>query len=82
MTPIELKSVKKGDIFYERVPLHWHKFEALEDCKHKEDIEIMNKLFKQYSVLVRNEHAEERHLLVTEGLSYYCGKYFKPNGND
>jgi hypothetical protein len=82
MTPIELKNVKKGDVFYERGGLHWYKFEALEDCRCKGDIEIQGKLYKQYTVYTRNEFEEEGYLLVTEGLPHYSGKYFKQDGND
>lgn len=80
MTPIELKKVKKGDIFYERGGLHYYKFEALEDCRYKGDIEIQSKLYKQYIVNVRNEHNEESYLLHTECLPHYANQYFTQNG--
>lgn len=82
MTPMELKHVKKGDVFYEQVKLHRYKFEALEDCCCKDDMEIQGKMYKQYTVLTCNEFKEERYLLVTERLPHYSSKYFKQHGND
>jgi len=81
MTPIELKNVKKGDVFYERGGLDWYKFEALEDCRYKGDIEIQDKFYKQYIVNVRNEFQEETYLLHTECLPHYAKQYYT-NGND
>lgn len=77
MEPIEIKNIKAGDIFYERGGLDWYKFEALEDCRYKGEIEIMGKNYKQYIINVRNEFNEETYLLVTEGLPQYAKKYYK-----
>lgn len=77
MSPIEVKDIKQGDIFYERGGLDWYKLEALEDGRYKGDIEIQEKTYKQYQVKVRTEHNEELYILVTEGLQHYNGKYYK-----
>lgn len=77
MTPIELTSVKKGDIFYEQTGLKLYKFEALEDCRYKQDIEIQDKMYKQYIVNVRNEYNEETYLLHTQCLPHHAGRYCK-----
>ena len=77
MEPIDIKNIKKGDVFYERGGLNWYKFTALEDCKDKGYITIAKKDYKQYMVNVENEFGETTYLLVTDGLSHYCGKYYK-----
>ena len=81
MVIIQIKDVKKGDIFYEKIGLHKYKFEALDDAKYKGDIKIAGESYKQYMVNIKNEYNEITYLLVTEGLSHYNGKYFK-DGND
>lgn len=82
MIQIQLKDVKKGDIFYEKVGLHEYKYEALEDAVDKGFIKIAGNDYKQYMVHMKNEHNEISYLLVTEGLVHYNGKYYKKNGND
>lgn len=77
VTPIELKDIKRGDIFYERGSMDWYSLSALEDSHYKGDIEIMGKSYKQYQVKVKTEFNEELYVLVTEGLPHYSGKYFK-----
>ena len=77
MIPIELKDVKRGDIFYQTVGLKEYRFEALEDSVDKGYITIAKQEYKQYMVNIRNEYGEESYLMVTEGLAHYNGKYYK-----
>jgi len=81
MKAINLKEIKKGDVFYERGGLDWYKFQALNDAKHIGQVEIMDNLYDQYKVNVLNEFGERTHLMITEGLQQYNGKYYT-NGND
>jgi hypothetical protein len=81
MKAINLKEIKKGDIFYERGGLDWYKFQALGDAKCIGQVEIMDKVYDQYKVNVLNEFGEKTYLMVTEGLQQYNGKYYT-NGND
>jgi hypothetical protein len=81
MKEINLKEIKKGDVFYERGGLDWYKFVALNDAKLIGQVEIMDNLYDQYKVNVLNEFGERTHLMVTEGLHQYNGKYYT-NGND
>jgi len=74
---VEIKDIKKGDVFYERCHRKLYKFIALEDAQDKGNITIANESYKQYQILTRNEHNEERYLLVTSGLLHYNGKYYK-----
>lgn len=82
MIPIQLKDVKKGDVFYEKVGLHEYRFEALEDAFDKGFITIAKEHYKQYMVNVKNEHEEISYMLVTDGLSHYNSKFYKKHGND
>ena len=82
MTPVELKDIKKDDVFYERGGLDWYSFKALNDTKHIGQVEINGILYDQYKVNVLNEFGKRTHLLVTEGLNQYSGKYYKQDGND
>jgi len=77
MQPIEIKDIKKGDIFYERGTWDWYKMTALEDAYCSGDVEINKKTYKQYSVKVETEFADSFNVLVTEGLEHYCAKYYK-----
>jgi hypothetical protein len=81
MKPINLKEIKKGDVFYERGGLDWYKLIALEDGHFKGTIDITGKTYDQYQVEVINEFDEKINILVTEGLPQYNGKYYA-NGND
>jgi hypothetical protein len=81
MKTINLKEIKKGDIFYERGGLDWYKLIALEDGHFKGTIDITGKTYDQYQVKVINEFDERINILVTEGLPQYNGKYYT-NGND
>jgi len=81
MKPINLKEIKKGDVFYERGGLDWYKLIALEDGYFKGTIDIMGKTYDQYQVEVINEFDEKINILVTEGLQQYNGKYYT-NGDD
>jgi hypothetical protein len=81
MKPINLKEIKKGDVFYERGGLDWYKFKALNDAKFIGQVEITDNLYDQYKVNVLNEFGERTYLMVTEGLQQYNGKYYT-NGND
>jgi hypothetical protein len=81
MKPINLKEIKKGDVFYERGGLDWYKFKALNDAKFIGQVEIMDNLYDQYKVNVLNEFGERTYLMVTEGLQQYNGKYYT-NGDD
>lgn len=72
-----LKEIKKGDFFYERGSFDWYKLEALEDGYYKGDIEIMGENYKQYQIKVKTEFNEIIDILVTDGLSHYCGKYYR-----
>ncbi len=81
MKPINLKEIKKGDVFYERGGLDWYKFKALNDAKFIGQVEIMDNLHDQYKVNVLNEFGERTYLMITEGLQQYNGKYYT-NGND
>lgn len=77
LNPVHIKDIKKGDKFYERGCWDWYKFEALEDAQDKGNITIAGEEYKQYMIFVRNEHMEDRYLLVTDGLAHYNGKYYK-----
>lgn len=81
MKLINLKEIKKGDIFYERGGLDWYEFKALNDAKYIGQVEINGKLYEQYKINVLNEFGERTHLMISEGLNHYNGKYYK-NGND
>ena len=77
MNPVNIKDIKKGDIFYERGTWDWYKLEALEDAYYSGDLEMSGKTYKQYCVRVDSEMAGKFNVLVTEGLDHYCGKYYK-----
>ena len=77
LKPVQIKDLKKGDVFYEKTFLHLYKFTALEDAQDKGYITIAKEEYKQYQILVLNEYKEERYLLVTQGLAHYNGKYYK-----
>ena len=81
MTPIKIKDIKKGDVFYERGSMHWYKLIALEHGHFKGTVDILGKTYDQYQVQVVNEFDEKIHVLVTEGLQQYNGRYYT-NGND
>lgn len=74
---VEIKDIKKGDIFYERYHRKLYKYIALEDAQDKGNIIIAKEPYKQYQILILNEHKEERYMLVTPDLSHYNNRYYK-----
>lgn len=74
---IQLKDLKKGDIFYENIGIHEYRYEALEDCRDFGYITINKKEYKQFKIKILNERKEETYLLVTDGLAHYNGKFYK-----
>ena len=81
MIPIEIKNIKKGQVFYERGCADWYSLSALEDAYFKGNISINGDEYRQYTVKTVNEFGEILHILITEGLAHYNGKYYT-NGND
>lgn len=77
MIPIQLKEIKKGDIFFEKVGLHEYKFEALQNAEDKGYITIAGQQYKQYMVHIKGEHKEISYLMVTDGLAHYNSKFYK-----
>jgi len=77
MNPVEIKDIKKGDVFYERGTMDWYTLSALEDGHFKGKMEIMDRVYDQYCVDVMTEWGERINVLVTEGLEHYCAKYYK-----
>jgi hypothetical protein len=75
--PIQIKDIKKGDIFFERGSMVWYKLIALEDGHFKGTVTILGKTYDQYQVEVIDEFDKKINILITEGLNQYCGKYFK-----
>ena len=80
MIPVQLKDIKENDVFYERGGIDWYTFKAQDDAKCIGEIEINGKRYDQYKVNVLNEFSKRTHLMVTEGLNAYNGKYYKQNG--
>jgi len=76
-SPIQIKDIKKSDVFFERGSMDWYKLIALEDGHFKGTVTILGKTYDQYQVEVINEFDEKINILVTEGLQHYNGKYFK-----
>jgi len=76
-SPIQIKDIKKGDIFFERGSADWYKLIALEDGHFKGTVDILGKTYDQYQVEVTDEFDKKINILVTEGLQHYNGKYFK-----
>ncbi len=77
MDPVKIKDIKKGDVFYERGSMDWYSLSALEDGHFKGTIDIMGKMYDQFTVDVKTEFGDIINILVTEGLDHYCGKYYK-----
>jgi hypothetical protein len=77
MTPIKIKDIKKGDVFYERGSMDWYSLSALEDGHFLGSMEIMGKVCDQFTVNVKTEFGDVINILVTEGLEHYCAKYYK-----
>jgi hypothetical protein len=77
MTPIEIKDIKKGDTFFEKGPWNWHTLTALEDGHFRGKLDIMDKTYDQYEVMVLSNSGQKYNILVTEGLNHYNGKFFK-----
>jgi hypothetical protein len=77
MNPIQIKDIKKGDVFYERGSMGWYSLSALEDGHFLGSMEIMGKIYDQFTLDVLTEFGDRINILVTEGLSHYCGKYYK-----
>jgi hypothetical protein len=75
--PIQIKDIKKGDVFFERGTMNWYSLSALEDGHSPGAMEIMGKTYDQFCCDVRTEFGDKINILVTEGLDHYCGKYFK-----
>lgn len=77
MQLVQIKDIKKGDVFYEKGAWDRYKMTALEDGHFKGTIDVLDKTYDQYEVEVVSEFGKRFTILVTEGMNHYCGKFFK-----